>query len=207
MREASIEVRDHTKDPAIKAETQSLSEEVGSYRFSICTVVWYDMPSAIQPVSKFMQTPNMHVDLAVRLLKKTERGLKSNRASGFVTAQMAARDLCEEINEEAVLKQKWLRSIKHHFLYESHDEPISDALTKLEVGFFNVVVDAATSALKERFSSLENVVNKFWVLTNFPSLTDKELAEQCEALGTTLHFEVHSDLDSRKLKTSLTCHQ
>ena len=69
----------------------------------------------------------------------------------------------------------------------------------MEVGFFNVVVDAATSALKERFSSLENVVNKFWVLTNFPSLTDEELAEQCEALGTTLHFEGHSDLDSREL--------
>lgn len=41
VREALIEVRDHTKDPIIKVEAQSLSEEVGSYRFSICTVVWY----------------------------------------------------------------------------------------------------------------------------------------------------------------------
>ncbi len=39
VREALIEVRDNTKDPAIKAGAQSLSEEVGSYRFSICTVV------------------------------------------------------------------------------------------------------------------------------------------------------------------------
>ncbi len=96
------------------------------------------------------------------------------------------------------MKQKRLRSTKRHFSYESHDEPFSDALRKLEVGFFNVVVDAATSAITERFSTLENVGIKFWVLTNFPSLADEELAEQCNALGTTLHFEGHSDLDSRE---------
>lgn len=199
VREALIEVRNHTKDPAVKAEAQSLSEEVGSYRFSICTVVWYDMLSSIQHASKLMQSPDMHVDLAVSLLKKTEQGLQSYRARGFVTAQMAAQDICQEINVEAVLKQKRMRSTKCHFSYESHDEPISDALKKLEVGFFNVVVDAATSAIKERFSTLENVGNKFRVLTHFPSLADEELAERCKALGTTLHFKGHSDLDSRKL--------
>ncbi|KAK0131568.1 Zinc finger MYM-type protein 1 [Merluccius polli] len=199
VREALIEVRDQTKDPAIKAEAQSLSEEVGSYRFSICTVVWYDMLSAIQNASKVMQSPNMDVDLAVSLLKKTERGLQSYRASGFVTAQMAAKDLCEEMNVEAVLKQKRLRSTKRHFSYESHDETITDALKKLEVGFFNVVVDAAMSSIKEKFSTLENVGNKFRILTNFPSHTALELEEQCEALGTTLHFEGHSDLDSKEL--------
>ncbi|KAI2661980.1 Zinc finger MYM-type protein 1 [Labeo rohita] len=188
VREALTEVRDNTKDPAIKAEAQSLSEQVGSYRFSICTVVWYDVLSAIQHVSKLMQSSNMHVDLAVNLLKKTEQGLQSYRASGFVTAQMAAKDICEEMNVEA-----------RHFSYESHDEPFSDALRNLEIGFFSVVLDAALSAITERFTTLENVENKFEVLTNFPSLADEELAEQCNALGTTLHFEGHSDLDSREL--------
>lgn len=112
---------------------------------------------------------------------------------------MAAKDICEEMNVEAVLKQKRLRSTKRHFSYESHDEPFSDALKKLEVEFFNVVVDAATSAIQERFSTLEIVGNKFGVLTNFTTLTDEELAEQCEELGTTLHFEGHSDLDSGEL--------
>ncbi len=133
------------------------------------------------------------------LLKKTERGLQSYRASDFVTAKMAAKNMCEEINVEAVLKQKWLRSTKRHFSYESHDEPFSDALRKLEVGFFNVVVDAATSAITERFSTFENMGNIFGVLINVPSLADEKLAEQCNALGTTLHYEGHSDLDSRSL--------
>ncbi len=61
---------------------------------------------------------------------------------------MAAKDICEEMNVEAFLKQKrrsifvLCRCTKCHFSYESHDEPFSDALRKLEVGFFNVVVDA-----------------------------------------------------------------
>lgn len=160
------------------------------------------MLSAIQHVSKLMQSSNTHVDLCmdVNLLKKTEQGLQSYRASGFVTAQMAAKDICEEMNVEAVLRQKRLRSTKRHFSYEPHDEPFSDALKKLEVKFFNVVVvDAAMSAIQERFSTCENVGNKLGVLTNFPTLTDEGLAEQCEALGTTLFFEGHSDLDSGEL--------
>lgn len=49
---------------------------------------------------------------------------------------MEAKDICEDMYVEAVLKQKRLRSTKLHFSYESHDEPFSDALRKLEVGFF-----------------------------------------------------------------------
>ncbi|XP_023809021.1 zinc finger MYM-type protein 1-like [Oryzias latipes] len=199
VREALIEVRDKTKDPVIKAEAQSLSEEVGSYRFNICTVVWHDILSTIKHVSKLMQSPNMHVDLAVSLLKKTEQSLQSYRANGFVNAQMAAKEMCKEMNVEAILKQKRIRSTKCQFSYESHDEPFSDALKKLEVEFFNVVVDEALSAIAERFSTLEVVQNRFGVLTNFPSLGDEELTEQCEALGNILHFEKNWDLDSREL--------
>lgn len=39
VREALIKVRDTTKEPKTKVEAQSLSEEVSSYRFSICTAV------------------------------------------------------------------------------------------------------------------------------------------------------------------------
>ncbi|KAK0148316.1 Zinc finger MYM-type protein 1 [Merluccius polli] len=162
VREALIEVRDHTKDPIIKVEAQSLSEEVGSYRFSICTVVWYDILSQIHCVSKLMQSPSMQVDVAKRL-----------------------------------------RSTKRQFSYEAFDEPLSDALKKLEVTFFNVVVDAAASAVQERFSTLQNVREKFGVLSNFRNLPDKELQEECETLQTTLHYKGHSDVDGRELVQEL----
>ncbi|XP_025760119.1 zinc finger MYM-type protein 1-like [Oreochromis niloticus] len=199
VREALIEVRDHTKDSVIKIEAQSLSEEVGSYRFSICTVVWYDILNQIHQVSKLMQSPNMHVDVAVNLLKNTERVLHNYRATGFSAAQMSAKDMCEDMNIEAVLQQKRLRSTKRHFSYESFDEPLSDALKKLEVTFFNVVVDAAVSSIQERFITLENVGEKFGVLTHFPNLSNDELTEQCKALSTTLLFQDQADMNAREL--------
>ena len=88
---------------------------------------------------------------------------------------------------EAVLKEKRLRSTKQHFSYESFDESLTDALKKLEVTFFNAVVDAATLAIQERFSKLETVGEKFGVLTHFQNLTFEELTEHCENLSTSLH--------------------
>lgn len=191
VREALIEVGDHTKDPIIKVETQSLSEEVGSYRFGICTLVWYIL-SQTHHVSKLMQSPSMQVDVAVNLLNRIEKDLQSYMATDFVTAQMSAKDICEEMNVEAVLQQKRLRSTKHHFSNEASDEPLSDALKKLEVTFFNVVIDAAASAVQERFSTLQNVREKFGELSIFMNLPDKELQKECETLQTTLHIKGHS---------------
>ncbi|XP_047467242.1 LOW QUALITY PROTEIN: G-protein coupled receptor 135 [Mugil cephalus] len=69
----------------------------------------------------------MQVDVAVSLLTRIEKDLQSS-----VTAQMSAKDIFEEMNVEAVLQQRRLRSTKSHFSYEAFDEPLSDDLKKLE---------------------------------------------------------------------------
>ncbi|XP_076049669.1 uncharacterized protein LOC143030406 [Oratosquilla oratoria] len=193
VRDALIEVRDPTKDSTIKVEAQSLAEEVGSYCLAICSVVWYDLLCQIQHVSKQMQSPSVQADVATNLLKKTERALCDHRATGFVAAQMAAKDICEQVNVEAVIKHERLRSTKRHFSYKARDDPLNDALKKLEVTFFNAVIDAAMSAIQERFFTLENVGEKFGVLTNFHNLTFEMLTKKCEDLSTTLQFKSYSD--------------
>lgn len=42
IRDVLLEVKDKVTDPPTKVEAQILAEEIGSYRFLICTVVWYD---------------------------------------------------------------------------------------------------------------------------------------------------------------------
>lgn len=44
---------------------------------------------------------------------------------------------------------KKLRSTKRQFGYETADEPLSDALKKLEVTFFNTVVDCSQITARE----------------------------------------------------------
>ncbi len=94
------------------------------------------------------------------------------------------------------MKQKRLRSTKRHFSYESHDQTFSDALRKLDSSMLLLMQPRQPSQRGFPHWKMWETNSK---LTNFPSLADEELAEQCNALGTTLHFEGHSDLDSREL--------
>lgn len=130
VRDALLEVRYNAIDPVIKIEAQSLAEKVGSYRFSICTVVWYDILTKIKHVSKLLQSATMQMDVAVDLLGKTEASLVSYRITGFASAQAPAKEICHEMNVETVLMQKRLRKTKRHFSYESPDEEVTDALRK-----------------------------------------------------------------------------
>ena len=203
VREPLLDVRDKATDPVIKIEAQSLAEEVGSYRFSICTVIWHDILTKIQHVSKLLQSETMQMDVAVDLLRKTEASLVSYRDTGFASAQVSAKEMCEEMDVEAVLKQKRLRTTKRQFSYEAPDEDVSDALKKMEISFFNVVVDVSIVSLQKRFQTLGAVVKKFRVLVNFPDLPNEELKKQCEALGNTLSCSEQSDLDWKELALEL----
>ncbi|KAI2665721.1 52 kDa repressor of the inhibitor of the protein kinase [Labeo rohita] len=123
VREALLEVREPTKDSTVKVEANSLAKEIGSFRFQICCVIWYDILSRINTTSKHLQSTNMQLDVAVGLIKKNKENLHSYRITGFVDAQVSAKEICEQMNTEAVLKEKRLRSTKRHFAYEAADEP------------------------------------------------------------------------------------
>jgi len=55
---------------------------------------------------------SIQLDVALNLLRTTKASLVSYRSSGFASAQVFARDLCEEMNVETVLKEKRLRKNK-----------------------------------------------------------------------------------------------
>ena len=99
IREALLEVRDKVTDPLTKVEAQSLAEEVGSYRFLICTVLWYDILHHVNHVSKLLQSATMQLDVAVDLLTKANISLTSYRDTGFAAAQATAKDMCAEREE------------------------------------------------------------------------------------------------------------
>ena len=94
VRDALLEVRNTTSDPTLKIEAQSLAEEIGSYRFCICTVVWFDILSKVQIVNKHLQFQSMQLDVAVDLLEKAEASLASYRHTGFDEALKSAKEMC-----------------------------------------------------------------------------------------------------------------
>lgn len=192
-------MRETAADPVVRVEAQALAEEIGSYRFCICTAVWYDVLSKIHYVRKLMQSPSMQLGVAVDLLKKTRDSFTNYRSTGFAAAQVTARQMCEEMNVEAELKQKRLRTTKTQFGYESPDELMQDAVRKMETTFFNVVVDTAVSSLDERFQSLKNVNKTFTVLLEFPNLGAEDLLEKCQTLSAALTHDNQPDIDGTAL--------
>ncbi|KAJ8334015.1 hypothetical protein SKAU_G00413340 [Synaphobranchus kaupii] len=174
IRDALLEAREKATDAITKIEAQSLAEEVGSFRFQICTVVWHDVLSKINTVSKLLQSSTMQLDVAVNLLESTKSHLLSYRNDGFAAAQASAKDA-------------------------SPDEPVRDALKRLETTFFNVVVDSAIASLDDRIETLGQVKSKFGVLQNFPTLDDEALEKQCEELENTLRSGEEADIDGREL--------
>lgn len=203
MREALLEVRNKATDPVVAVEANSLAEEIGSFRFQICCVVWCDILSKINITSKLLQSTNMQLDVAVDLVQKNKGELISYRKTGFCDAQTSAKEICEQMNTEAVLKEKPLRSTKRHFAYEAADEPIVDAMKRLEVSFFNAVVDCSIQSLEDRFKSLSEVKENFGVLLNFRELDRKVRREQCELLGEKLSCGEEADIDGSALAVEI----
>ena len=84
-----------------KVEAQSLAEEVGSYRFLICCVVWCEILSRTNTVNKLLQSASMQLDIAVQLISNAKGSLTLYKDTGFSDAQTTARSICEEMNVEA----------------------------------------------------------------------------------------------------------
>ncbi len=131
--EALVEVWQSLSDTVSKEEVQALAEELESYRFLICSVVWCHILTLVNQVNKLFQSSHMQLDVASNLINSTKTALSQYKASGFTAAQVTAKDLCEE--HKAVLKQKRLHNTRKQFSYEAAAEPLTDAQQNLEVTF------------------------------------------------------------------------
>lgn len=183
-----MEVRESHRCP-IKAEAQALAQKVGSYRFHICSLVWYDNLNQVNYASKLLQSVTMQLDVAIDLPTMAETSLRRCRGNGSAAAQASSRDKGDEMNVEAVLKEKRLRSTKKQFSYEAPDEPIRDAMKRLETEFFNVVMDTTIESLKERFQALGETRTKYGALLNLKNFDVEILFNQCDEFCSTLNTE------------------
>ena len=68
---------------------------MASYRFLICSVVWFDILTSINQVNKLLQSSSMQIDIAVKLIESA----KTSQA-GFADAQLTAKEHCEALNIE-----------------------------------------------------------------------------------------------------------
>uniref|UniRef100_A0A3Q1FCV8 TTF-type domain-containing protein n=1 Tax=Acanthochromis polyacanthus TaxID=80966 RepID=A0A3Q1FCV8_9TELE len=178
VRDALVNIWKKANNNIVEIEAHSLAEEIGSFRFQICCVVWYDILVMTNTVSKLLQSVNMQLDVALNLIQTTKDNLISYRTHGFLDAQATAKEICEQMNTET-----------------GSDEPIQDAMKRLEVSFFNAVVDCAIHSLEDRFQSLKDVSNNFGILLDFTKLDAQTRREKCKLLEEKLACGGDMDVD------------
>lgn len=64
IRNALTEARETVDDSVAKIDAQALAEEVASFRFLICSVVWCEILTTINQANKLLQTSSMQLDIA-----------------------------------------------------------------------------------------------------------------------------------------------
>ena len=84
IREALVQVAESDDVPGKSSEAKSLAEnELGSFEFLVAIIIWYEILSAINLVSKQLQSKDMLIDIAIESVQGLISYFRKYRESGF----------------------------------------------------------------------------------------------------------------------------
>ncbi|XP_022019552.1 zinc finger MYM-type protein 1-like [Helianthus annuus] len=116
VRKALKEVRASDKDPKIQSEAKSLEKhEVGDYEFLVQIVIWYEILSNVNVVSKRLQSKDVVLDVAIDEVDKLIKYFKNYREVGFSRAIDEAIEIANELGVDAEFPQKRVIRRKKQF--------------------------------------------------------------------------------------------
>ncbi|EAY87544.1 hypothetical protein OsI_08954 [Oryza sativa Indica Group] len=123
IREALLQVAETDNDPLTVSEVNSLSEnELGGFEFLVAIIIWYEILSSINVVSKQLQSKDMVIDIAIESVQGLISLFKKYRENGFSKALEAAKQIALEMDIPIEFRTK--RKIKRK---RQFDEGTSDA--------------------------------------------------------------------------------
>ncbi|CAO2830660.1 unnamed protein product [Amaranthus hypochondriacus] len=68
--EALVELAEKDTDTLVQSEAKSLANnELGSFEFLLATIIWYEILSQVNLVSKELQSKDMMIDVAINMIK------------------------------------------------------------------------------------------------------------------------------------------
>ncbi|KAJ0677502.1 hypothetical protein HanOQP8_Chr12g0437451 [Helianthus annuus] len=153
VRKALKEVRASDNDPKIQSKAKSLEKyEVGDYEFLVQIVIWYEILSNVNVVSKRLQSKDVVLDVAIDEVDKLIKYFKNYREVGFSKAIDEAIEIANELGVDAEFPQKRVTRRKKQFDENSSVEEVIFSLDEdFKVNYFLCIVDQAISSLETRF--------------------------------------------------------
>ena len=208
FREALLEVSEKDLDSKIRSEAKSLAiNELGEFEFLMAIIIWFEILSAINLVSKLLQSKNMLIDVAMEQIKGLISFFKGYRNTGFNNALDYAKEIAIELNIDPVFPQRRIIRRKKQF-----DENLTTSSVELSeeesfrVNYFLYLVDQAIVSLNKRFEQYQEYESIFGFLFTshkLQSLDDATLKSCCSNFEHKLKHNEGSDIDGNELFVEL----
>ncbi|XP_076898707.1 uncharacterized protein LOC143552339 [Bidens hawaiensis] len=176
VREALIEVRDLNTDTDTKTQSdaRSLSKnEACEFEFYLATVIWYEILSTVNFVSKRLQSKNMILDVAIKQVKNLIKFFKNYREVGFSKAIDEATKIPLKWTLDETKLKSCCYTLQEALKHGDESDVDADELY-LELKLFETFLssdivtplDALNNVVQHGF--FPNVVNAYRVLLTIP---------------------------------------
>ena len=92
-----MQLAETSEDPKTRSEANCLATyEIENFEFLLGMTIWYDILFSVNLVSKYLQSKDMHIDIAINQLKGLISFFEKYRESGFTNAMISSKEIaCE----------------------------------------------------------------------------------------------------------------
>ncbi|XP_020872581.1 zinc finger MYM-type protein 1-like [Arabidopsis lyrata subsp. lyrata] len=206
VREALLTLAESTDDPGTRSDAESLAlsetHGIGGFEFLFGMVIWYDLLSVVNTVSKSLQSENIDIDAAIHQLKGLVSYFKKYRETGFEEAKSKARQIAAEMEIEATFPVNTKRIIRRKKHYDEDREVVSANVVlspeeRFRIDYFNTLIDQALVSLESRFEQFQRYEQTFGFLFDLKKLklsTDDILRKSCVNLEAALKNGMDYDI-------------
>jgi hypothetical protein len=209
IRSALQEVeRTSSDDPKAVSDAQSLVTALENFEFLVGMVIWDDILSTINMVSKKLQSPIVCLDGTMQQIEGVISYFQKYRDTGFNASIETAKSIASSMDVEPIFPAKRQVKRKKHF-DEQNDETEElqrSAIDSFKDEYFLVIVDHAIASLTSRFDQLKEFEGIFGFLfnsENLKSLDDSDLRKCCTTFVNKFSHDNKSDVELDDLFSEL----
>ncbi|PWA35689.1 TTF-type zinc finger protein with HAT dimerization domain-containing protein [Artemisia annua] len=203
VREALLEVEATDKDTLIQSEAKSLAVNmVSDFEFLVALVIWYEVLSMVNVLSKKLQSEDMVIDVAIQEVNKLIEFFEEYREVGLAKAIDEAKIVATKMGVDPVFPQRRIIRKKKQFDDTSTEpEVLFSPEEDFKVNYFLYIVDQALASIEGRFEQYQQHEKLFGFL--FPKrlrqLEESLLKSHCHALEDAPKYEGKADIDGDEL--------
>jgi hypothetical protein len=201
IREALLQVAESDNDPLASSEAKSLAEnELGGFEFLVSIIIWYEILSKVDSISKELQSKDMLIDIAIESVHGLISFFTRYREDGFSKSLEDAEEIAAGMDIHPMFRTK--RKIKRKRQFdECVDDPSIESQSAEElfrINYFLPIVDQAITSLTRRFEQYQGFEKSFGFLftsDKLRSLDDNSLMVGCVNMEDALKSKEHKDID------------